>query len=54
MLVSPLSMDRQTPLELIFGHGAHVDAIACVTVPLALAGQLPEGFPIPSGSRSAT
>ena len=45
MLVSPLSMDRQTLLELIFGHGAHVDAIACVTVPLALAGQLPEGFP---------
>ena len=32
-------------LELIHGHGAHVDATACVTVPFDLAGQTPAGLP---------
>jgi uncharacterized damage-inducible protein DinB len=38
-------MNHQTLLELIYGHGAHVDVVACATVPLALAGKRPEGFP---------
>ncbi len=37
-------MNHQTLLELIYGHGAHVDSVACVTVPLALAGRRPDGF----------
>lgn len=37
--------DPGTLLELIYGHGAHVDSVACVSVPLALAGQRPTGFP---------
>ena len=32
-------------LELIHGHGAHVDATACVTVSFDLAGRKPDGFP---------
>jgi len=35
----------QVLLELIHGHGAHVDAAACVTVPFDLAGRIPDGFP---------
>jgi uncharacterized damage-inducible protein DinB len=35
----------QVLLELIHGHGAHVDATACVTVPFDLAGRTPDGLP---------
>ena len=36
---------EQVLRELIHGHGAHVDASACVTVPFDLAGRTPAGFP---------